>query len=314
MQVFKKRILTLIIILAIFLLVSMVAVILRYDAESQARESRLQSISVQANMLERELRQLQRKAEKQEMQIYQSEGPGVAIIAFRISDEYDLQKALSYGAEYGFNPTILFNTGDDVDGLISLIDDTGLEIVLYSYGFPDDELSRILAINNTFQQTFNETSDSYLLRSNDDTPENQTALLHAGIRVLFLYGEELNNSVREDGTVTLNYSFINKSSYSPERRLSNLIDSEQALLFAIDMKETTVTEHQMDEIIELICQEEENGHIRIGSVADAVQTVQDRVKREKNRLNEYMAAQEERAARIAELEATIREIYSQWDK
>ena len=106
---------------------------------------------------------------------------------------------------------------------------------------------------------------------------------------------------------------MNRSAYTPVNRLTALSDSEQGLLFAFDLAETTVTERQTNEIFRLIKEQADSGRIKIGSVADAVQTVKDRCAREKENLDAFEAVQEERNARIAELKAIIAEIYSHWD-
>ena len=79
------------------------------------------------------------------------------------------------------------------------------------------------------------------------------------------------------------------------------------------MKETTLTAHQTGEIVNLICREASDGLIRVCTVEEAAQTVKARTEREEARLGEYLAAQAAREARIRELEAAIREIYSHWD-
>ncbi len=311
----RRRLIQILIAVSLLgLLGGLAAVILTYHRDSQARSAQLESLSEQARDYENELLRLRREAETQELHIYTPEGPGAAVFAFRLDSEETLQRAVSYGENYRFTPAILLDLTDDTDSVLTLLEESGLEIIFYSADFSENDLQKLRDIRRIIKATGCVDTQSFLLRSADDTEENRAALSQAGIQTLFLYDDLLDTSVLTDGTTKLNYSYVSKSGYSPANRLANLANSEQALLFAIDLKETTVTEHQMDEIIELICQEEENGHIRIGSVADAVQTVQDRVKREENRLNEYMAAQDERAARIAELEATIREIYSQWDK
>ena len=152
-----------------------------------------------------------------------------------------------------------------------------------------------------------------LLRFAPAVIPDREALARAGITTLFIYGDTLSGTITEDGTAELNYSYINKSSYSPSSRLSALENSEQGLLFAIDLVQSTVTERQEAEIFSLIRDEEDKGRIVVRGVKDAVQTVRDRLEQEQQKLEEFLSEQAERSARIEELEETIREIYSHWD-
>ena len=286
--------------------------ILSYRRESQARANRIAELSAQAKEYESELAQLKREQETQEMQLYAPEGPGAAVIAFRIGGEESLARALDYGREYGFTPTILVNTADgEMESILAALEGTGLDVLLYSRGL--DGSARIRELQEALEEAGCENTNAYLLRASDDTAENRKALSRAGITTLFLYGDSLTSAIAEDGTAELNYSYVNKASYNPANRLSDLADSEQGLLFAIDLVDTTVTERQTEEILSLICEEADTGHIEIGSVSNAVQVVRERVEREQANLASFQAEQAERAARIEELERTIRDIYSHWD-
>lgn len=299
---------------AALLLVGMTVMLMHYRQETRARAAHIETLATEAKQYEAELTRLKREQEVQELHIYKPEGPGAAVIAFRIADEESLQQVLNYGTSYGFTPAILVNTAeDDTETLLTLLRGSGLDVVFYSVGFTADELDGLQELQWTFRKAGCGNTQSYLLRAADDTEENRAALTEAGIRTLFLYGDTLDTQITEDGTAMLNYSYVNKSGYSPANRLVDLAGSEQALLFAIDMKETTVTEHQMEEIVSLICREGDNGAVKICTVDEAVQTVRDRVDREQGRLHEFFAAQDERNTRIEELEAAIREIYSHWD-
>ena len=310
----RRLIQILIILLCVVLLAGMALMIYRYREDTRARSAHIAALSAQAKAFESELQQLKREQETQEMQLYTPEGPGAAVIAFRIGGEETLETALAYGEEYGFTPTILINTADeDLDDILEALADTGLDVILYSRGFGENAAGRIRELQEALEEAGCENTNAFLLRAGDDTEENRKILSRAGIGTLFLYGDTLSSDITDDGTAELNYSYVNKSSYSPASRLADLDGSEQGLLFAIDLKETTVTERQMEEILSLICEEEDAGHIVIGSVSHAVRTVRDRIGREHERLEEFLTAQEERSARIEELEATIREIYSHWD-
>ena len=304
----------LITVLIVILLAGMTVMIYNYRQETQARSARIAELSAQAKAYEAELTQLKREQETQEMQIYTPEGPGAAVVAFRVGGEETFAQAQAFGREYGFRPALLINTADeDLDYIIETVTDSGLEVILYSQGFSKNEAGRIRELHERLEEAGCENTDSYLLRASDDTEENRAALSRAGISTLFLYGDSLMSVIAEDGTAELNYSYINKSSYNPANRLADLNGSEQALLFAIDMKETTVTDRQMDEIVGLISEESDSGHIMIGTVENAVRTVRERMERENANLEAFETEQEERTARIAELEETIRDIYSHWD-
>ncbi|MCR4804377.1 MAG: hypothetical protein K5981_01810 [Clostridia bacterium] len=294
------------------LIAGMAAMLHHSRAKMSARSQRIASLVAEANAYETELNELRRQQELEEMHIYKPEGPGAAVVAFLIDGENTLRTALSYGQTYGFTPSILLRTDDpDVDTVIEAITNTGLEVILYSRGIGTP--AQIRALQERVDDANCANTYSYLLRAGDDTDETRQVLNSAGIRTLFLYGDSLTGRVTEEGTTELNYSYINRSSYTPANRLSDLNGSEQGLLFAFDLVDTTVTARQMDEILAAIRDEADSGHIAIGSVQDAVQTVENRQERENANLADFLEVQEARSARIEELEEIIKEIYSHWD-
>lgn len=310
----QKALKVLLCTLAVAALAAMVFMILNYDREAHTRTARLTALTEQAKEYEAELLRLRRELETQEMHVYKPEGPGAAVIAFRIADAETLEQALNYGTTYGFTPAILINTADeDLNEILETLEGSGLDVILYGNGFDENEPQRVRELRYSIAIAHCKDTRAYLLRAGEDTEENRRLLAEAMVRTLFVYGDTPDSTVQEDGSAQLNYSYVSQNGYSPAYRLSGLARSEQGLLFAFDMKETTVTSRQMGEIIDLICREAENGHIRICSVSEAVQTVQDRVERENERLSAYLSEQEERNARIRELEETIREIYSHWN-
>lgn len=300
-------------VLLTVLLIPSIFLLVRYQKASVAHSAQLEDLAEQARGYETELQRLRRESETQEMHISKPDGPGAAVIAFRIDGSDTLNRALAYGESYDFKPAILINTADDADELFKLLKDTGLDVILYSRGLADDETERVQQLQKAMTEAGCVDTRSYLLRSSDDSEESRSQLAQAGIQTLFLYSDTLNSDYYEDGTAELNYSFIHKSGYTPRNRVASLANSEQGLLFAIDMKETTVTEHQMDEIVRFICDEAKSGSITVGSVSNAVQTVRQRVEREQLRLKEFQNEEQSRKERIEELEAAIQEIYSHWD-
>ncbi|MCR5665044.1 MAG: hypothetical protein K6G17_09260 [Oscillospiraceae bacterium] len=293
------------------LLIGMAFMILRYRGEMSARSRQIASLSVQASAYEAELNELRRQQEMEEMRLYAPEGPGTAVVAFLIGGEDDLDRALRYGEQYGFTPTIILRVDDpDLDGTVELLTGSGLEIILYSRGL--DSAAQIKALQERLEDAGCVNTCAYLLRASDDTEANRKILAASGITTLFLYGDSLSSAVREDGTVEMNYSYVNKSAYSPVNRLSDLNGSEQGLLFAIDLAETTASERQIGEILSLIRDEADAGHITIGRVRDAAAVVKERLAREEANVAAFLETQEARTARIRELEELTREIYSHW--
>ena len=294
------------------LLAGMALIIIRYRSEMNARSRRIASLAPQAAVYEAELNELRRKQETEEKKIYKPEGPGVAVISFLADDDATFDAALEYGKTYGFTPTILLKTDDETtDSVIDIISGSGLDVILYGRGNYYEE--NIRSIGERLAEAGLNNTGAFLMRAGDDTEANREILYKAGITTLFLYGDTLASAVTDGGVIELNYSYVNKSSYTPANRLASLSDSEQGLLFAIDLAETTVTEHQTGEILRVIKDQAASGHIVIGSVADAVRTVTDRTAREMENLGAFEAVQKERIARIAELKAIIAEIYSHWD-
>ena len=294
------------------LLAGMTLVLFRYRADMNSRSRRIASLTAQANAYETELNDLRRQQELEEMHLYTPEGPGVAVIAFLIDGEESLSTAVGYGQAYGFEPSILLRADDpNVDSVIESMAGAGLDVILYSRGI--GTAAQIRALQERLDEAGCVNTNAYLLRAGDDTEANRRKLAQAGITTLFLYGDSLTSREAEDGVIELNYSYVNRSSYTPANRLNDLNGSEQGLLFAFDLVDTTVTERQMDEIISLIREEADTGHIAIGAVEDAVRTVRLRLERETAKVTEFLETQEARSERISELEEIIQEIYSHWD-
>lgn len=294
------------------LLAVMAWMILNYRQDMQERSSHIAALSAEASAYEAELTRLRREQETEEMHIYKPEGPGTAVIAFLVDGEETLADAMHYGSSYGFTPTILLRAdAENLDEIVESLSGSQLDVILYSRGI--DSSGRIRRLQERLEEAGCRNTNAYLLRASDDTEANRKTLGSAGITTLFLYGDSLASDVNDAGTVELNYSYINKNTYSPANRLADLKGSEQGLLFAVDLVETTASDRQLSEILEVIRDEADAGHISIGSVAEAVNTVKGRVARETANLEDFLAKQEARSARIAELETIIREIYSHWD-
>lgn len=288
------------------------SVMLHYRSNMQDRSQRIAALNAKAKDYETELNELRRQQEIEEMHLYTPEKPGAAVIAFLIDGQQTLARALSLGKTYGFTPAILLRTDEDkLDTVLGAITNSGLEVILYNRGF--DNAGNVRAMHRRLDAVGCKNTYACLLRANDDTEQIRRKLARADITTLFLYGDSITSTITEEGTVELNYSYINKSSYNPSNRLSELSDSEQGLLFAFDLVETTVTDHQMEEILRMIREEADAGHITLGSVGNAVRLIQDRTEREAASVAEFLAAQQTRSARIKELEEMIKEIYSHWD-
>ena len=310
----RKIIRILLILLCVALLAGMTLMIYRYRADEKERSARIASLAKQAKEYESELVHLRREQETQEMQMYRPEGPGVAVVAVYANTEDVLTSALKLGSEYGLSPGVLLCVDDEGNAtLLTLLAEEKREVILSCRSFTPETASQLRALQEALEEAGCEFSHAFLLRAGSDTKENRETLARAGITTLFIYGDTLSGTITEAGTAELNYSYINKSSYSPANRLSALENSEQGLLFAIDLVQSTVTERQEAEIFSLIRDEEDTGRILVRGVSDAVRTVKDRTEREQQKLEEFLTAQEARSARIRELEETVREIYSHWD-
>lgn len=311
-EVLHKVFRVLIALFIVALLVGMAWMIISYRHDMQDRSARIASLTAEASAYEAELTKLRREQETEEMHIYRPEGPGTAVIAFLVDGEETLATALNYGSAYSFTPTILLRMdADNLNEIVEVLSGSSLDVILYSRG--KVSAGNIRKLQERLEEAGCGNTNSYLLRASDDTETNRKYLARAGITSLFLYGDSLTSDVSEDGTTELNYSYINKSTYNPANRLADLNGSEQGLLFAIDLVETTATDRQISEILGLIRDEADAGHITIGSVSDAVKTVKDRLAREKANLESFLTEQEARSARIEELEQIIKDIYSHWD-
>lgn len=289
----------------------MAFLIVRYRGQMDERSKKIASLTAQASEYEAELNELRRQQELEEMHLYAPEGPGAAVIAFLIGDENSLQTALRCGEQYGFTPTIILRTDDpNLDELIEMLRGSGLEIILYSREI--DGAPGIKALQARLEAAGCVNTFAFLLRNDRDTEANRMALAKAGVKTLFRYGDSLTSAVTQDGMTEMNYSYICESVYTPANRLTDLNGSEQGLLFAIDLVETTVTQQQLEKILSLIRDEADAGHITLGSVGEAAEVVEKRIEREEARIAAFQETQETRTARIEELEELIREIYSHW--
>ncbi len=284
-----------------------------YREDANARSAHIAELSALAKEYETELTHLKREQELAEQNTYIPEAPGAAIIAFRIDSEETLELAKAYGEKYRFTPSILINV-DDVEAseLIELLADSGLDLIFACNSFTIRTGTDLKTVMEAEEELGGNTTHAFLLRANDDTEANRRILIKAGIKTLFLYGGTLDTDVTEEFT-ELNYSYISRSGYTPSTRLSDLDRSEQGLLFAVDLVDTTVTEKQLDDILDAIQAASEEGRITVGSTERAVSVVRSRVDSENEVRERFLSSQNERLARIEELEEIIREIYSHWD-
>ncbi len=309
----RKLLKILICIAALTGLALMSVMIYHYREDASQRSAHIAELAALAKEYETELTQLKREQELQEMHNYVPEGPGAAVIAFRIGDEETLLKAQAYGQKYRFTPSVIVNVDDEnVMDILALLSDSGMDIIFACNRFNTKTGAALKTVMEAEEELIGNSTRSFLLRSNDDTETNRRILIKNGIKTLFLYGGVLSTDVTDDFT-ELNYSYINRSGYSPTSRLSDLDRSEQGLLFAVDLVETTVTEKQLDDILDSIRAADEEGKITIGATESAVNVVRSRVESENEMRERFIATQDERLARIEELEAIIREIYSHWD-
>ncbi len=291
----------------------MTLMIYHYRLDARERSSHIAELSAMAKEYETELTHLKREQELAEQDSYIPEAPGAAVIAFRIDGEETLELAKAYGEKYRFTPSILLNVDDEnASELIELLAESGLDLIFACNSFTTRTGADLKAVMETEEELGGNNTRAFLLRANDDTEDNRRILVKNGINTLFLYGGALDTDVTEDFT-ELNYSYISRSGYTPSTRLTDLDRSEQGLLFAVDLVDTTVTEKQLDDILDAIQTAAEERRITIGSTDRAVSVVHSRVDSEREVLDRFLSTQDKRLARIEELEGIIREIYSHWD-
>ena len=290
----------------------------RNTAMQQSR--RLQSLRDEAAPYEAELNKLSKSRDEQERLVLEPEGPGCAVIGYQLSSEEDLELIEKHAERFGFTPVLVLDIQDrNISSLMTAIYGSSsamkYEIVL-TCGEMDDSIPDLIqTAKETLERYRYKDAGAFLLRDSLDSPENRKVLLDAGITRLFLYSNTLN-STAEPEFVSMNYSYISKSGYTPDSRLAELADSEQALIFVVSLDrlaDKTISESLITGALQGILNQVNAGTVEFSTVEKAAEAVQTRVEREQARQKAYDDETAATQARIAELRETIDGIYSSWD-
>ena len=278
----------------------------------------ISKLESEARPYEVELNQIRRELNIMEGQEPETSGAGGAVVAYGISDPDQMEMIESQARQYGFDPAIVLNLqSKNLNTLTYALYETGYDIIL-TYSTFDDEVPELIdQFRKTVSQYDFSDINAFLLRENDDTPEHREMLTEAGITRIVYYSDNVDSGPVDGEYVQLNYSYINKSGYSPKNRLRALDSSEQAVVFVFHMpslQNGDITEKQMQEVLDSILQKVRERAVIFTNLEEAEELVRERAQTVDAQIKEFHQRQEELTARAAELQETIDGIYSHWDE
>ena len=282
------------------------------------RAAYISGLESEARPYEVELNQIKRELNAMEGQEPETSGPGGAVVAYDISDPDQMEMIQTQARQYGFDPVVALNLqSKDLRTLTYALYETGYDIIL-TYSTFDEEVPELI---EQFRKTVSGYDfpdiDTFLLRENDDTPEHREMLTEAGITRIVYYSDKVDSGPVDGEYVQINYSYINKSGYSPKNRLRALENSEQAVVFVFHMlslENGDISEKQIQQVLDSILQKVRDRAAVFANLEEAEEIVRERAQTVDAQLKEFQQRQEDLTARAAELQKTIDGIYSRWDE
>ena len=306
---------------AILLAAALGGVLFMAGKEEQDAAARMTALQAQVSPYEAEIKQLRVELEaRREWAGYWSDC-GMAMIGFRVVSPEDAAAVKQYALQYGCLPVIVLDASLGQNTLMEILQSlrgTGYEVVLTASGtFNEAAREQAGSLRQELGTYGLKDTGGFLLRGDDNTAANLTALAADGYACGIVHSATLENDTLESGLVCLNYSFIKSGQTALDTRVEQMTSTKQALLTIFDMG--SVADGSLEEAdilsdLNLIQEGVSDGTLRYCTVSEAITAVKNAESVLAARQADYEIYAAEQQARIDALQVTVDGIYSRWNE
>lgn len=306
--------------IAALLIAAVLGVLLVRHHQAERRQSAaLARMQEEAAPIERELDRIRQELSTRERALEEHERTACLIVGYQISQRSDVELALRQAEQYDFRPVFVLDPADsDWRDLLDALRDVDGELVLTASPCTEEN---VRAEDFRSACSDGELSDMdtgcFLLRMNDDTPENLARVAASGYTGCIRHTDAGENTVLENGLVTLSYSQIKSGGFAVKNRLEEGVENGQALLFVFEMdavRSGALTESDIEQTLELIRTARQENSLAPGTVTDALTLVRTWTETQTMSREAFETYRAEQEQRIEALEAELNEIYARWNR
>lgn len=293
-----KRISIIISALVVLLVAGM---LMDISSKERKHQQRMEELSKQAAVYEQERDRLLLSISKARNQTSDASSESAVLIGYLLSEEADLDFALHQGKAFGFRPVFVVDS-EAGEELISAALQSGQEVVLTSYPFRMESVK---------EQLKRPGFSGLLIRNADETGDHLELIRKSKLPCMIRYYTR-PVSVTENGMVTLGYAMVTSNSSSYLKMAEELSNGDMERILVVDMEKYhngAFSETFLEELFSKLRSGQENGGLFFSSVKEACQQVELKTVKSEDRERAYEAYKTQTEAKIAELEAKIREIY-----
>lgn len=296
-------------------LACLLAVLLvRYQKSERARDEHLAQLHKDAERYEARLKEIEKELAAAKDGIGSENKTGMILLAFQPQSSGDLKQIAEAGEQYGFSPIIVVDAeGENAEKILRAAADAGYEIVLTAEPFGEASAEHAASLRGLLSED-QAASDSgmFLLREAYETEENLALVASADFDGCISYYSHAAFSETHPSFALLHYSYLRNASFSVQKRLNELSDGGEALMFVLDLSAPELSQTAVDRYLSTICGYADAHDVEIAAVAQTVEAIRlNRVNSESGK-KAYDRLLAERQEEIEELNAKLDEIYGKW--
>ena len=301
-------------ILCLGLACLLAVLLLRYQKSERAHDAHITQLRKEAERYEARLKEIQKELDAAKGGVGGENKTGMIVIAFQAQSRDDLGRIAAEAEQYGFTPAVVVDAeASDAERLLRAAADAGYEIVLTAEPFGEASAERAAALRGMLtEEQAGSDSGMFLLREAYESEENLALLESAGFSGCISYYSHAAFSETHPAFTLMQYSYLHNASFSVQKRLGELSDGGEALMFVFDLTAAELSQEAADRFLSAICGYAGEHGAEIATVAQTVDAIR------QNRVNTasgqaaYEKLLAERQEEIEELNAKLDEIYSKW--
>lgn len=294
------------VILCMALAALLILLLVKNNDQEKSKTEHLSALENEANERRSRIAEIRKDLAARKKQLESTGGEGMMLVGYLPVDD-NLDSIAEQADAYGFEPVILVNVSTkNAADIYAAASERGWSIVLTSRTLNDEVFEAI----RQFRSTTAKQADTFLIRSADDNQENLEKLAAEGFTCCIRYADADEVESLPDMTY-LEYSFLQTSKFSIEKRLDELESSVTPLLFAFDM--STIDSDAIATDVAMMAERVNGGQLSwftLSAARTASESSADELRERQEEYNKYAA---EKQKEIDKLQKEIDDIYSGWD-
>lgn len=287
---------------------------IRYHSAERAHDAHIAELQAEAEAYEAQLKAIQNELDTMKSAVGGENRTGMLPIAFAVRDAADLEQIGAWASQYAFTPAIVLDVETEhARQLAEVAAREGYEVVLTALPFTADTAERAAALLPKPEEADAEAAPAlFLLREAYEDEDNLTLLMNAGFDGCICYYDHKDFSEAHPDFQLMQYSYLKSDSFSVEKRLKQLSDGGEALMFVFDLASADLPQEAVERFLSTISGYAADADLEFTTVSETCLALR------QNRMNtmsgqaDYETLLAERQAEIDALKEKLDEIYSNW--